>query len=64
MQEVTSVLTVSITTIDQMSEEEATNLVKGFNKKEKVRYFENLLRDAISADDVKVEKAQHFVMDK
>ena len=64
MQEVTSVLTVSITAITQASEEEASNIVKNLNKKEAVRLLENALSNAINADNVKIENVQHFIMDK
>lgn len=64
MQEVTSVLTVSITSVNQMSEEEAVNLVKNWNKNKHRRFFEKIVNLFIKADNVRIENVQHFIMDK
>lgn len=64
MQEVTSILTVSITTIGKGSEAEIEEFVERLNNWEKIQDFEKNMKDVLHVDDVKVEKVQHFVMDK
>ena len=64
MQEVTSIFTVSITTINNASEAGVERLLENLKNKKHIRAFENELKDAICADDVKIENIQHFVMDK
>jgi len=64
MQEVTSVFTVSITVINNGSEAGIKRLLKNMKNEKNIRALENELKDAICADDVKIEKVQHFVMDK
>ena len=64
MQEVTSVLTVSITTIGKGSEAEIKEFMERLNNRENIRDFEKNMKDVLHVDDVKVENVQHFIMDK
>lgn len=62
MQEVTSVFTVSITTINQVSEDKLAKFIE--KDQSKILVFENDMKDILGADDVKIENVQHFIMDK
>lgn len=64
MQEVTSVLTVSITTINKASEAEIEGFMENMSNQESIRAFEKDMKDVLQVDDVKLENVQHFVMDK
>ena len=64
MQEVTSIFTVSITTINNVSEARIERFFENMKVEKNIRALEYELRDAVGADDVKIENVQHFVMDK
>lgn len=62
MQEVTSVLTVSITSVNKVSEENLARFTE--DDQASIRAFENDMKAVLRVDDVKLEKVQHFIMDK
>ena len=64
MQEVTSIFTVSITTINNVSEARIERFFENMKVEKNIRALEYELRDVVGADDVKIENVQHFVMDK
>lgn len=59
--ELTKVITVQITTIHKVSEDDLAEIIRDDLKPEK---YEKYIKDALCADDVKVQKRQYFVVDE
>ncbi len=61
MKEVTSILTLKITSINKMSAEKADEFVKGNQERETQQSFCEFLKKELCVDDVVVEQVQDFV---
>lgn len=61
MKEVTSILTLKITSINKMTDEEVGEFVKLNQEEEKQREFCEFLKEELCVDNVVIEQVQDFV---